>query len=248
MGPFPSCRACSCQGNRLCQCPGSLGPRRLLSSQHRVCLPPGCSYCRGIWVLGRRLHTGQRGRSPQAPTPGTSTCPAEAEGAEPGQGAGRPVPTTVSRLWARPVCFSSWFRCSYCPAGPIACLLSNSDHRSQLCVTPHPQSRCFLHSDHSQEGHRAAQVATGNSYSWEENLFLLYFFIIFPQINIFQCAFSVHWIHSLGSLWRSYFYYSLLLHAVEKIIIGIRKCIVYVCVQNAHNWELWTLPRTLGFA
>lgn len=49
-----------------------------------VC-PPAVATVRGIWVLGRLLHTGQRARSPQAPTPGTWTCPAEAEGAEPGK-------------------------------------------------------------------------------------------------------------------------------------------------------------------
>lgn len=54
------------------------------------------------------------------------------------------------------------------------------------------------------EGHRVGQSATGNDYSTEENLLLMYFFIIFMEINIFQPyenpGFSVSLIHSLGSL------------------------------------------------
>lgn len=56
-----------------------------------VC-PSGCSYCQGIWVLGRRLHTGRRGRSPQAPTPGTSTCLQRQRGQSQGQKQAGPSP------------------------------------------------------------------------------------------------------------------------------------------------------------
>lgn len=57
------------------------------------------------------------------------------------------------------------------------------------------------------QGHRVGQWATGNYYSTEENLLLIYFFIIFMQINIFQQyenpGFSVSLILSLGSLQAS---------------------------------------------
>lgn len=81
VAPFPS-RAdpgCSCQGSRVCPCLGSRGLRRLLSSQHPGLPARPAVPVRGIRVLGRRLSTGQRRGSPEAPAPGASTPLVETE-------------------------------------------------------------------------------------------------------------------------------------------------------------------------
>lgn len=176
-GPCPSCAGhAAAKGTESANVPGLWVRGGCSPLSTRSVSPSGCSYCQGnlgsgetpaYWPEGK-VSSGSNTRHFDMPCRGggwgeEEVCRARARSRQACPHHCQPtrqLPLGLARLLfflipmlmltSRPIAFPS---------------IQLRPQGARLRVTRHPQSLDFLHSDHPQEGHRAAQVATGSSYS-----------------------------------------------------------------------------------